>query len=140
MKIAISRRDFYEALLRSFDKDETRTLCSIVLGIDYDDLAGESLAAKQRELIAYFERRDRNGELIGAVVTQRPNLLTLDTGRLGPLFRVAGQVPDPMDRLSFHTEMARREIHNEIRSKGALTLLISVMIAQFVIIVLLMVV
>ena len=114
MKIAISRRDFYEALLRSFDKDETETLCSMVLGIDYDDLAGRGLAAKQRELIAFFERRDRNGELIGAVVAQRPRTVEFATGRLGPLLRVNKEMPDPAHHPnSFFTELGRRIISAE---------------------------
>ena len=137
MTVKISRREFYEAISDAFNEEELRTLCSIKLGINYDDLPGDGLAAKLRELITYFERRDRNGELIGAVSTQRPHLLSLDTGRLGPLFRVPGEIPDPADRESFHTEMARRNIRGEVRGKVALMILAAVAIGQFVVIALL---
>ena len=132
MTIKISRREFYEAVLHAFDEQETRALCSMVLGVDYDDLRGEGLAAKQRELIAYFERRDRNGELVGAVAVQRPNILSLDTGRLGPLLGVPGEFPDPVDRISFHTEMAQREVRGEVASRLVLVALVVLVFLEIV--------
>jgi class 3 adenylate cyclase/tetratricopeptide (TPR) repeat protein len=46
-----------------FDEDELRTLC-FDLGVEYEDLPAMGQANKARELVAYFERRDRIPELI----------------------------------------------------------------------------
>jgi hypothetical protein len=131
VSVTVSRQEFYEALLSAFDEQETRTLCSIRLGIDYDNLPGEGLAAKHRELIAYFERRDRNGELIGAVSAQRPRLLKLDTSRLGPLLRVNGDIPDPArDRDSFYTAMAQRSVVGECQHKLTLVAVLVLVLVE----------
>ncbi len=129
MTIVISRHEFYKSLLRAFDEEETRTLCSMVLNIHYDDLPGEGLAAKQRELIAYFERRDQNGELISAVTTQRPKVIKFATGRLGPILGVDNTIPDPAeDETTFFTEIGRRtmtvELQHKITALALLTLVI----------------
>jgi hypothetical protein len=130
MSVKISRREFWEALLYAFNEEDTRSLCSMALGMEYDDLPGDGLAAKQRELIAYFERRERNGELISAVSRERPRLLTLDTGRLGPLLGVPGEFPDPVDRVSFHTEMARREVRGEVANRAVLVALVALVFLE----------
>lgn len=54
-----SRSEFNElhrALLDGYDLEELRTLC-IELGVSYDDLRGEGLQGKARELILWLERR-----------------------------------------------------------------------------------
>jgi class 3 adenylate cyclase/tetratricopeptide (TPR) repeat protein len=62
------RRQQRLALLRHildtrFDEGELRTLC-FDLGVEYEDLPAMGQANKARELVAYFERRDRIPELI----------------------------------------------------------------------------
>jgi uncharacterized protein len=47
-----------QTLTDHFSDDELRTLC-FKLGVDYEDLPGQSRAAKARELVAYCERHDR---------------------------------------------------------------------------------
>ncbi len=58
-------------LLECFDVGELKTLCAD-LGVDYQDLAGESRTDKARELIAYLERRGQVGELIEYCSVERP--------------------------------------------------------------------
>lgn len=44
------------------------------LGLEYDALAGSGKSAKIIELITYFERRGRYGELVQAAQAARPEL------------------------------------------------------------------
>ncbi len=60
-------------LAERFDEEEFRTLC-FDLGIDYDELRGEGQAAKARELVAYFERRQQVDKIIQAGRLQRPDI------------------------------------------------------------------
>ena len=46
----------YEQILAHYNKDELNTLVSIKLGIDYDNLQGNTRSAKARELVLYCER------------------------------------------------------------------------------------
>jgi hypothetical protein len=62
-----------EFLVNHFDDSELRTLC-FDLGVDYDELRGESKADKARELIAYFERRGQMHYLTGTCVMLRPDV------------------------------------------------------------------
>ena len=135
MTISISRQAFFEAILRAFDENETKTLCSIALGVDYDDLPGNGLAAKQRELILYFERREQNGALISAVTAQRPNIIKINTGKLGALLRVNNEMPDPEShRPAFLAAMGQRSVGGEYFNKIILALLMLVAILQAIII------
>ena len=52
----------HTALCRRHSLDSLRTLC-FRLGLDYDDLPGESKAGRARELILALEREGRVGEL-----------------------------------------------------------------------------
>jgi hypothetical protein len=56
-----------------FNSNELRAL-AFDLGLDYDDLAGGGKSAKIIELITYFERRGRYGELVQAARAARPEL------------------------------------------------------------------
>ena len=58
---------------RHFNEDELREL-ALDLGLDYEDLAGDSKRAKVRELVLYFERRQLLDELVEAVKERRPLL------------------------------------------------------------------
>jgi len=57
-------------VVKHFDLQE---LCTLVfdLGVDWDELGGETKSARVRELIAYLQRRNRLGDLITAIETNR---------------------------------------------------------------------
>lgn len=59
-------------LVATFDTEELRTLC-FSLQVDYDSLTGDGKAAKVRELVAYYDRRDEMDKLIVAAHRLRPN-------------------------------------------------------------------
>ena len=56
-----------------FDETELRTLC-FDLGVDYDNLSHATKADAARELVSYFERRDRLPELVAMGRTLRPDV------------------------------------------------------------------
>lgn len=56
---------------RDFDDNEFRTLC-LDLKITYDNLLGEGLEGKQRELLLLFRRQGRLPELINLLRQKRP--------------------------------------------------------------------
>lgn len=66
------RDELLKALTAFFNEEELRTLC-FGLGVQYDDLSGEGLEGKSRELIAYSERHGGVVELIDRIVELRPN-------------------------------------------------------------------
>lgn len=72
-KIA-ERQKLQTALLNHFDKEELRSLCSIHLGIEYDDLRGESRSGKIEGLIVYCERHGRTDELVKTCRRLRPHV------------------------------------------------------------------
>jgi hypothetical protein len=59
-------------LNRDFNDDEFRTLC-LELGVNYDNLPGETLEGKQRELLLLLDRNGRLPELINLLRQKRPN-------------------------------------------------------------------
>ncbi|MDX1616641.1 MAG: hypothetical protein R3300_20200 [Candidatus Promineifilaceae bacterium] len=61
-------------LLRdSFSEDDLRDLC-FDLGLDYDNLPGDGKAAKAREIVIYFGRRQRLPDLAEHLGRTRPDL------------------------------------------------------------------
>ena len=50
-------------LTQRFNESELQTVC-FDLGVDYENLPGQSKVDKARELVEYLERRDRIPELI----------------------------------------------------------------------------
>lgn len=56
-----------------FNESELRDLC-FDLGLDYDDLPGAGKKDKARELVAYYHRRGRIGELVQACLRRRPGI------------------------------------------------------------------
>lgn len=56
-----------------FNLDEFRTLC-FELSVNYDNLPGEGLAAKSRELVTFMERAGQIPELLAALLEKRPNV------------------------------------------------------------------
>jgi len=68
-----SRSSLRQLLIARFDEGELETLC-FDLGIDYDDLAGESKADKVRELLEYLVRRNALPELVRVGKATRPDI------------------------------------------------------------------
>jgi hypothetical protein len=62
-----------QILSRRFDEGELRTLC-FDSGMDYDSLPGTGKADKARELVAYFERRERIPDLVRIGKQLRPDI------------------------------------------------------------------
>ena len=60
-------------LVRYFNKEELRTLCSD-LGVDYDNLEEAGKEGHARELIAYLDRRKCIPALIGKCIELRPHV------------------------------------------------------------------
>jgi hypothetical protein len=67
-----SRRELRLLLESRFNDDELRTLC-FDLGVDYENIPGETKAAKAMAIIAYFERMHRSEELMRCVRDLRPD-------------------------------------------------------------------
>lgn len=62
-----------ESLTQYFNKDEFFTMCAD-LSVNFDELSGEGLSAKARELVAFLNRRNRLDELITLCGELRPNV------------------------------------------------------------------
>jgi len=62
------------ALDDGYNADELRDLC-FELGIDYEDLPGETQSAKARELVLYAKRHNLTAQLVAMVMAARPHLL-----------------------------------------------------------------
>lgn len=56
-----------------FNESELRSL-AFTLGVEYENLIGETKQDKARELVTYMERRDRMGELMALLVERRPGV------------------------------------------------------------------
>ncbi|HUM71624.1 MAG TPA: P-loop NTPase fold protein, partial [Chloroflexota bacterium] len=69
----VSPQQLRDALTDYFNTDELRDLC-FTLGIDYENLGGDSKSEKVLELIQYCERHGRTDDLINTIQRARPNL------------------------------------------------------------------
>lgn len=65
--------ELHRLLAKYFDLEDLRTLV-FDLGVEWDELAGETKSARARELIAHLQRRDRLSDLITAIATSRSDL------------------------------------------------------------------
>ena len=70
----VNRRALRLVLDTRFSEDELRALC-FDLGVDYENLAGATKAARVIAIISYFERVQRSPELMRSVRDLRPNEL-----------------------------------------------------------------
>ena len=61
-------------LANRFDLEEVKTLC-FRLGINFNNLPGEGLEGKTRELVAYFQRRQQMPRLVQAIQQYRPDII-----------------------------------------------------------------
>lgn len=69
----MSRKELLGILRTAFNESELRDLC-FQIEMDYEELAGQNKRDKARELLSYFERRDRFDELMAVVRQLRPQL------------------------------------------------------------------
>jgi HEAT repeat protein len=60
-------------LTKYFNEDELRTVC-FDMKISYDDLPGEGLTGKARELVAFLQRRNQIAQLVEICSVQRPHI------------------------------------------------------------------
>lgn len=68
----------HKILNEQFDQSELQTLC-FHLGIDYDDLPGESKINKAEKLIFFFKRRKKISKLIETISDLRPEITFEET-------------------------------------------------------------
>jgi hypothetical protein len=66
-------RQLHRQIMHSFDKSELRTL-GFELGIQYDDLKGDTRQDKVRELLLHCLRHGRLDELTATLATARPHI------------------------------------------------------------------
>jgi WD40 repeat protein len=57
-----------------FSLQELKTLC-FDIGVEFDDLGGEGLSEKARELVTFLQRRDRIPELLQILINERPGVV-----------------------------------------------------------------
>lgn len=67
-----------------FNMEELRGLCA-ALSVNFEDLAGDNLTAKCRNLVEYFSRRKNMGILLGGIHRRRPWLNLSPWGGLIPI-------------------------------------------------------
>lgn len=62
-----------DCIVAHFDDSEFRTLC-FDIGINYDDLEGETISDKTRELVLMMNRNGRCDELVEYCKSKRPKV------------------------------------------------------------------
>ena len=70
---ALQLKQLRQLLTKHFSLEELRTL-SFDLGIDFDEIGGETKSAKVREFISYAERHGRLDDLLAEAAAARPAL------------------------------------------------------------------
>ena len=76
--------DYRKLLVDRFSKEEIRDLC-FDLGVEHENLPGQTRAAKARELLEYSKRRDRMQALDSYLKQNRPELLEQDDDEQLPI-------------------------------------------------------
>ena len=61
----------HQFITTHYDREELIDLC-FSLGVPYDDLAGERLSAKAREMLLHLGRRGQFGPLLVTLAQERP--------------------------------------------------------------------
>lgn len=79
-----------------FDLEELHTLC-FDLGANYDAIPGKAIGAKSRELVRYFQKRNRLDDLFEACQERRPQVHWEDCIRK-PSARVAQKPSSPQEK------------------------------------------
>jgi len=73
----------HQILNERFNSAEVHTLC-FYLGLDYDDLPGESKVNKVEELILFYKRREKIPFLVQTISGIRPDI-DFEVGEVGKL-------------------------------------------------------
>ena len=88
---ALQLKQLRQLLTKHFSLEELRTL-SFDLGIDFDEIGGETKSAKVREFIRYAERQGRLDDLLAEAAAARPALpwpISASAGISCPYFGLA---------------------------------------------------
>ncbi len=70
---SVDSMKLYNAMIGAYNLAEIKLLCT-KLGIDYENISGETLGMKINDLIAYCKRHGKYQELINKVQEERPHL------------------------------------------------------------------
>ncbi len=97
----------YQNLVEHFDREELHDLC-FDLGVKYDDLGGEGITAKARELITVMLRQNRLAELATALRSLRPNVDWPDVEALSTEERLAWTTATEMQSAADYLAALRR--------------------------------
>lgn len=67
------RASLFETLRSLFSLDDLKQLCFLYQLAQYEDLKGETISEKARELIQHCERREQLDRLVSIIKRERPN-------------------------------------------------------------------
>lgn len=92
------RSQLWRELVESFSEEELNTLC-FELGVDYENVSGDTKADKAREIVELFERENRLGELVDYCRGVRPEANWPDVTDLEQAARLIDMLPSPQQTL-----------------------------------------
>lgn len=84
------RIDLRKRMIARFTTDDIRTLCH-ALGIEYENLGGDTRDRKVLELIGYCQRRSMLGQLVDACVAEAPDVAWPGRGTIGAMVSGPGR-------------------------------------------------
>ncbi len=87
-----------QEMVEAFNEEELKTLC-FDLGVDYENVAGDTKAEKTREIISLFERKDRLKNLVLQCRRMRPEVDWPDVTDLEQASRVVNMLPAPEETI-----------------------------------------
>ncbi|MFQ5435784.1 MAG: hypothetical protein ACE5FD_12980, partial [Anaerolineae bacterium] len=101
-----------------FNLEELKVLC-FDLDINYENLAGQTLAAKSRELVNYCQRHNLLADLLAACQESRPEVdwqegMALDEGTAVSPTTTADHIPDNNAPIWADSDMERRRAERQI--------------------------
>jgi hypothetical protein len=126
------RIDLRKRMIARFTTDDIRTLCN-ALGIEYENLGGDTRDRKVLELIGYCQRRSMLGRLvaacvaeapdvawpgretIGAVVPPEPSLTITRPGRSGTITTILFMSANPAGTLQLRIENEKRTVDEQLQ-------------------------
>jgi len=72
-QLDFDKTQIFEILIKHFNEEELKTLC-FYLKLDFDELPGDNLSGKARELIKYYSRRENLHILVKKINQIRPDI------------------------------------------------------------------
>ena len=115
----------HKLIADSYDLDEFRTLC-MDLGVRYDDLGGEGLSGRVRELVLYTDLQRQLDQLLKAVSQQCPANFDFDLSPAA-IEALYGQLPTLSlgcaGRVRVRHRLPRRRARLDVQARHALPLL-----------------